>query len=612
LLAREGIVGADNPFRPLVMVRAFIDAWEHCDLDQKATEDVVLSLEPAHGLDLAPLYEALNATLEKAGLSAERQARIMRNPEAANSASSKSPPSQRDDAADGRQPDALEVQAPHDLQATAPVPLDAVQPIRAAWSALAPVGRGVAAQARQFLKRLGLSSGAKAARAADAPDSEILTQPNFQDADAELMGYLGGLQAHARREPSHTNMLRQMRDSDALQSAPELDRGTVDALAQVFEFVFDDQTIPPEMKVLIGRLQIPVLKAAMVDRDFFLSDLHPARRLLDSLSGASVAWAPDKGENDPLYVRIEHTVQRILTEFEDDLTLFLELLREFTEFLFESEQQTQARVQPVIRQERDNELLDQARAEVDEFMVERLQAMPQDEPLLAFLLPFLTVQWREVMARALANEVNNPLGYELTLTTMEQLIWSTRIKADADQRRALVAVLPELVRQLNAGLDSINWTGVPRAEFTRRLISTHTVAIRASLGPASPIAQATADRENREGQNAVQQLDERRAAVRMPRSEDEADVQARAFERGMWFDFVVEQDTHVRCRLSWVSPMRTRLLFTNRDGYDAFVRSEQEVSNMLRLGRLTALEQTPIIARAIDKILVAQDTEMSI
>jgi hypothetical protein len=292
--------------------------------------------------------------------------------------------------------------------------------------------------------------------------------------------------------------------------------------------------------------------------------------------------------------------------------LFLEVLREFTEFLFESEQQTQARVQPVIRQERDNELLDQARAEVDEFMVERLQAMPQDEPLLAFLLPFLTVQWREVMARALANEVNNPLGYELTLTTMEQLIWSTRIKADADQRRALVAVLPELVRQLNAGLDSINWTGVPRAEFTRRLISTHTVAIRASLGPASPIAQATADRENREGQNAVQQLDERRAAVRMPRSEDEADVQARAFERGMWFDFVVEQDTHVRCRLSWVSPMRTRLLFTNRDGYDAFVRSEQEVSNMLRLGRLTALEQTPIIARAIDKILVAQDTEMSI
>jgi hypothetical protein len=470
-------------------------------------------------------------------------------------------------------------------------PADA--PTGSTWSPLAPLaplGRTMADQARQFLRRMGLV-------AAHTPDPA-------------LMGYLGALQADARSksgqpelleaDAGHPNVLREMRERHEIRGAPELDRGTVDALAEVFEFVFADQSIPPEMKVLIGRLQIPVLKAAMIDRDFFLSDQHPARRLVDTLSGASVAWAPDKGENDPLYLRVEHTVQRILTEFEDDLTLFVDLLREFTEFLFESEQQAQARVEPVARHARADELMEQARSEVDELINERLQTLPRDQPLLPFLLPFLTSPWRDVMALALLNDIENPLGYEYTLSTMEQLIWSTRPKTHSEDRRKLVGILPELVRQLNTGLDAIDWNGTPRAEFTRRLIATHTMAIRMTQAPGASAHDAEQDLHA--GKAAVQQLDERRAA-RLPSLEDEFDVHSHTLVRGLWFDFLAEGQTHVRCRLSWVSPMRTRLLFTNRDGFDAFVRSEREVAGMLRMGRLVALEHAPIVARALDKLL---------
>lgn len=226
------------------------------------------------------------------------------------------------------------------------------------------------------------------------------------------MGYLGALQADARSksiqpelhdaDAGHPNVLSEMRERHEIRGAPELDRGTVDALAEMFKFVFADQSIPPEMKVLIGRLQILVLKAAMIDRDIFLSDQHPARRLVDTLSGASVAWAPDKGENNPLYLRVKHTEQ---------------------------------------------------------------------------------------------------------------------------------------------------------------------------------------------------QLDERRTAG-LPSLKEEFDVHSNTQVGGLWFDFLAEGQTHVRCRLSWVSPMRTRFLCTNRDGFDAFVRSEREVTGMLRLGRLVALEHAPIVASA--------------
>jgi hypothetical protein len=57
--------------------------------------------------------------------------------------------------------------------------------------------------------------------------------------------------------------------------------------------------------------------------------------------------------------------------------------------------------------------------------------------------------------------------------------------------------------------------------------------------------------------------------------------------------------------------MRTRLLFTNRDGFDAFVRSEREVAAMLRLGQLRVLDQDPIVARALDQIMAGQEMELA-
>ena len=74
---------------------------------------------------------------------------------------------------------------------------------------------------------------------------------------------------------------------------------------------------------------------------------------------------------------------------------------------------------------------------------------------------------------------------------------------------------------------------------------------------------------------------------------------------------MVDQATQHRCRLSWVSPMRTRMLFTNRDGFDAFVRSEREVAALLRHGRLTVIDQLPIVSRALDRIMSDADLKQA-
>jgi hypothetical protein len=86
-------------------------------------------------------------------------------------------------------------------------------------------------------------------------------------------------------------------------------------------------------------------------------------------------------------------------------------------------------------------------------------------------------------------------------------------------------------------------------------------------------------------------------------TQDTYDESAQLLSRGVWFEVALEADTPYRCRLSWVSPMRTRFLFTNREGFDAFVRSEREVATMLRDGQLRMLEQTPIVERALHQLM---------
>jgi Protein of unknown function (DUF1631) len=591
LLGRDASSLAANPFHPAVFIKAFMLAWEQAALDDHATQDLMQSLDPLHSLDLAPLYVELDTVLMQVGLPAHSTHRIKKS-DASNAPSHPRPPS-----AATSTPSRLAVQP-----ADAPSPSDAPSPAPVLTS-YDPLGTS-----RQFLQRLGWLR----ANAMVPGNDRSATQVDLPAADTALLSHLADLQAGASdafgkgqtQDPAERHVLRQLQRSAHARRAPALDRGALDTLSEVFDFVFADQAIPAQMKSVIGRLQIPILKAAMLERDFFLCTEHPARRLVDTLALASIAWAPEKGEGDVLYQRVQTTVQRVLGEFEQDTTLFGDLLLEFTEFLFETEQQAERLIEPVKDAALVGESLEQALVHADQVIHARLRQASLAQPLTPYLVPFLSEQWRQVMARAWLSRANHPAIWERALATMHQLIWSTQPKTRSDERQQLVVVLPELVRNLNAGLDSIQWSGDERATFTRRLIATHMMAIRAAK--VQPPDAEDAARVRDAGQAAIASLEQRRAAQRADVL-DEFDATAQGLTRGLWFDIVMDDGSLHRRRLSWVSPMRSRFLFTNREGSDAFVRSEREVAALLRANRLKPIDVAPIVSRALEHLIARVD-----
>lgn len=629
LLRQDEFALADNPFRPSSLIRAFLIAWHSSAFDPAAAEDFVSVLEPQCSIDWTPLYTDLTAMLVRAGYSAKPVHRIKRSVGGGGGgADSASAPLMADPGMPTGHGSGFASLHPPSGGSDFGEP-GAGHPQGGQGQGMQGMARSIANRARQFLQKLGFGgvSGAGGDPGAAGSTSAEGGGGSYgggggshAPADPELMGFLGGLQAGAGssqfpewahgQDIAGQNVLRQMREREEVQRATEIDRGTVDALAEVFDYVFADKSIPLQLKFIIGRLQIPVLKAALIDRDFFLSGEHPARKLVDALAAAAVGWAPESGETDPLYRQIDGTVRRVVAEFEADLALFRTLLAELETFVQANQQQAEVRIEPAANVEQSKEAREAALTHADGVVHQCIQALPIDEPLPPFLLPFLTVQWREVLARAWLLVDTEPARWDLAIKTMDEVIWSTRPRFRPDERGRLMVLLPDLVPRLDASLDAIGWTGQDRDEFTKRLIACHMRAIRVPKAGPVPVDSGPGELETQVGRDAIQALAQR-VAPGPQHAPDAFDAIAQGLERGMWFDFEHDADPLRRYRLGWISPQRSRMLFTNRDGFEAFVRSQKEVAALLREGRLTIIDQQPIVARALEQIMAQEAPEES-
>jgi hypothetical protein len=113
---------------------------------------------------------------------------------------------------------------------------------------------------------------------------------------------------------------------------------TIDIVAMLFDYILNDRNIPVTMRALLGRLQIPLVKVAMLEREFFCRKTHPARQLLNALSATAMDWNEQQGHEDPSYRKVEAIVQTIVDEFESDTSLFKTLLDDLYAF-HDTEQQ---------------------------------------------------------------------------------------------------------------------------------------------------------------------------------------------------------------------------------------------------------------------------------
>jgi hypothetical protein len=72
---------------------------------------------------------------------------------------------------------------------------------------------------------------------------------------------------------------------------------------------------------------------------------------------------------------------------------------------------------------------------------------------------------------------------------------------------------------------------------------------------------------------------------------------------GNWVEFIDEQGTRERAKLSWISPISGKYLFVNRRGLKVADRTAVQLATELHDQRAIILEEVPLFDRALDAIV---------
>ena len=450
-------------------------------------------------------------------------------------------------------------------------------------------------------------AGGAAPHGAYAAAGTVLGQAGYGAAPAPLLDMLKTLQSrmpeHFSATPSHPGpvmggevfYLPRLKDSIPKGSLSRGDESTIDLLSKIFDTVFIDPNIPKEIRNLIQFLQIPVLKAALVDKNFFFEEAHPARRMINLLSSMVME---QRSSDDPLFQAMQRSVERIGQEAGEGEAAFSEAVAALEESIRAEERfEVEAIAAPIavaLKQEKVTVATRSAKTAI--------AARVGSGEVVAVLETFLEHKWTSVLTVAYSVEDDKPGAVNNATRTMDDLIWSVKPKITHKERKELITRLPGLLATLNKWLDIIKWEDADRLQFFAELAECHASIVRAPLDItperqleiAVEVAQADAQRRL-EKDNA--------AASALEQVVDEAIVTVDTLERGCWLAFVQPDDSVRKAKLAWISPLKTLYIFSLGARQESFSLSAEKLVAGVRAAKVRLVQVDGVVERALSEAM---------
>ncbi|HET9668682.1 MAG TPA: DUF1631 domain-containing protein [Casimicrobiaceae bacterium] len=598
LLGRSVLESAQNPLGPATIVNAFAEALDKQAAEARVKFQVLKELNVAPLREFANIYADVNRHLANL--------RII-PPGSGRHAVTRSRDNRRRRATDDNKPDATQPSPETDVMAMFR---------RAAAHGGFPLSGHPPPPSRVYPPLAPTPSGY-------VPGAPIVATPGLREGLTRLQGGetqfdVEGMHVAFSGIPQGTqNVLRNLQDSPLGQRANQLEAMTIEMVAMLFDFIFETRDLPDGIKALLARLQIPVLKVAMLDGAFFAKKSHPSRLLVNALASAGLGWSPAMGQDDPLYRTIDRIVRRVIDGFGDNLAIFDELRAELEAFLASEERSAEENFSATADAINEGDRRDLASVIAKSEIERRIESYP----IPRFLAQFLRSKWQSALEGVYLRDGDESETWSSSVATLEDLVWSVQPKRTPEDRKHLVALLPSLLKRLATALPLDRWQGTEREAFMANLVEAHAAAVKPGFAQVASPTAAVAEAAKAEAQVAKAAGDVEAAAraealalamapAEPARVEAGTDVLedeyleiARSLDRGTWVEFEDEDGALSFAKLAWISPLRGTYLFTNRTGQKAVSMTAEALADQFRINRARLVEAEPLIDRALTSVM---------
>lgn len=360
----------------------------------------------------------------------------------------------------------------------------------------------------------------------------------------------------------------------------DTDRITMDVISLLFDYIFRDKSIPDALRSLFGRLQVPIVKAALLDRAFFSDKRHSARQLLDGLADAAVGATHDDAYREAFTQLATGIIDDICRDFDIDVGVFRAANLRLAAFMDAERQRVAAATADDVATALTAEESEADRSHVRAYLRDRLAGV--DVPFE--VRSFVETVWADHMAAIRRDHGPESDEWNAAVKTLDDLLWSIVAKERTAQKARLTKMIPSLIGALRRGATALGVAPERAKAFFERLYELHIAAIKP---PAAAAAGGAADAAP--------------PTPALPAVSVHDFVSEMAV--GTWLAFTKEGRT-VNARLTWVSPLRTKYLFTSRSRARAFVYTPEELAYEIGAGEISlVVEPVPLFDRAVSAAL---------
>ena len=417
-----------------------------------------------------------------------------------------------------------------------------------------------------------------------------------------------------------SSALRQRTSTLKQAASSSTEKATIEIVALMFQSILAEDRIPPAIRVWFARLQMPVLRVAIAEPEFFDSLEHPARRLIDRM-GSCVLGFDVAVSGGAMEAEIKRVVQVIEQYPETGRRVFQLVYDEFQKFLskFLSEQGSAARVVTVAQQ------IEQKETMTIQYTIE-MRSMLNDMPVRDDIREFLFKVWAEVLAMA---AMRNGPQHQQTINLKRaaaDLVWAASAKPNRVDRTKVIADLPKLLQWLRLGMSMLSLDVKTQDQHIKAISDTLADAFMSKTDAISferidAMAKRLANLEDYLSDEDVGDLPLDTESLVMMIGIDASDIEvitdggsqpseamrawAQELQLGAWFSLDHNgRVSHVQ--FAWRSDRKQLHLFASADGRNFLVQARR-LAAYLQAGLLVPTEDEALTVRATRDALAKLD-----
>jgi len=279
--------------------------------------------------------------------------------------------------------------------------------------------------------------------------------------------------------------LREKTEELKQKAETKSEKAIIEMVALMFQAILAEERIPPSVRVWFARLQMPVLRVALAEPEFFGTLDHPARQLIDRMGSCVLGFDASGISGSALEAEIKRVVQVIEQYPETGKRVFQIVYDEFQKFLsryLTGKEKTQ-KVVSVAQQVEQKETL------TIQYTIE-LRNLLKDMPVRDEIRTFLFKVWAEVLAVSAVRKGPKDVETVALKKAAADLVWSASAKPNRTDRARVIQDLPQLLQRLRMGMGLL---GLPQSEQDAHIKIVSDTMADAFMSKTQAIPQAQID-----------------------------------------------------------------------------------------------------------------------